>query len=130
MTLGSCTNIKNASQFNSPSFLFFKVLQEELGNWRSSNYSAISREFADNARFVFRSLEERSLHGNYIIDRLEGNVTDSLGARQTEQVIHFMTFPLFARYSRRGFVNHSRNHESKKATQEIGGSFLAATQCN
>lgn len=96
MRLGSYSNIMNVSQFNSPPFLFFEVLQEELGNWRSSNYSAISREFADNARFVFRSLEERRLHGNYIIDRLEGKETDSVGAHRTEQLRHFMTFPFFA----------------------------------
>lgn len=71
------------------------MLQKELENWRSSNYSAISREFADNARFVFRSLEERSLHGNYITDRPDGKVTDSVGARRAEQILHFRTFPIF-----------------------------------
>lgn len=112
-------------------FSVFKVLQKELENWRSSNYSAISREFADNARFVFRSLEERSLHGNYITDRPEGKVTDSVGARRAEQILHFRTFPFLNCFFFGPLTPQRLSEQGRKATHWLGGrSFRAATLLN
>lgn len=41
-------------------FFFLQSALRGLGNWRRSSYSAISRGFSDNTRFVFQSLESRA----------------------------------------------------------------------
>lgn len=74
-----------------------------LGNWRRSNYSAISREFTDNTRFVFQSLRSRAYMTPTLssVVRSEGGekVTNSLDVRvqEGEEIeIHFVTLSLFA----------------------------------